>query len=102
MEELNIVWFLIFCCSISYVFVEILVQPGELLWRWFTWLDRLKLPEYFIKPLGGCIYCTTGQITFWSFLFIYWDNYSLFVHIGITAFAILINYILIKIIDKIL
>jgi hypothetical protein len=37
----------------------------------FAQYQRLiaDLPEWLNKPLGGCFYCLTGQVSLWYFLF---------------------------------
>ena len=37
----------------------------------FAWYQRLidRLPLWLNKPLGGCTYCLTGQVSLWYFLF---------------------------------
>ena len=63
----------------SYVYVNILTEQGMILGWWYDLLK--KLPEWLFNPLVGCIYCVTGQVALWYYLFTYWNEYNLLTHI---------------------
>ena len=50
---------------ICFVFCA-LGEPGMI----FAWYQKLinKLPDWLCKPLGGCSYCLTGQVSLWYFI----------------------------------
>lgn len=55
---------------LGHVFCTIVVQPSELLSRYWHWLDALYLRRPALaKPLGYCSLCFTGQVSFWWQLF---------------------------------
>jgi len=99
---MELLTFIFFSCALSFVFVEILTEPNEIFYSYYNAIR--KLPEWLFKPLGGCLLCFTGQVTFWSYIFIF--DYELtykfiFIHLSVVAIAIFINYILQKTINKI-
>ena len=99
---MELLTFIFFSCVLSFVFVEILTEPNEIFYSYYNAIR--KLPEWLFKPLGGCLLCFTGQVTFWSYIFIF--DYELtykfiFIHLSVVAIAIFINYILQKTINKI-
>jgi hypothetical protein len=99
--DMELLSFILFSCALSFVFVEILTEPNEIFYFYYNLIR--KLPEWLFKPLGGCLLCFTGQLTFWSYIFIfgYELTYKLiFTHLSVVAIAILINYIFKKTINK--
>lgn len=76
---------------------RIITQPGEIFSFYYNWID--KLPDYLFKPLGGCAKCFTGQLAFWSYIFLF--DYNLFYHILFTLSAVTIAYILNQLINLI-
>ena len=99
---MELLTFIFFSCALSFVFVEILTEPNEIFYSYYNAIR--KLPEWLFKPLGGCLLCFTGQVTFWSYIFSF--DYELtykfiFIHLSVVAIAIFINYILQKTINKI-
>ena len=87
-----------FCISIiSWVYCEILTDPGMILNWWWKVIKRL--PEWVAKPLGTCVYCFSGQVALWFYLWFVWRfdlNYNIFQHI----FLISITIFIVKMINK--
>jgi hypothetical protein len=79
---------------ISVVFVN-LCEPGMI----FSWYGKQinKLPDWLYNPLGGCVKCFAGQVSFWGYLVVYFHPYNLFEHIVFTSSSIFLSLILNKI-----
>jgi hypothetical protein len=90
--------YLIQLIIISFVF-HILINPEEI----FDWYGRLihNLPLYLWKPLGGCLKCLTGQVTFWGYLIKYFHSYNLLTHLFFVSLGIIAALILNKLYDLI-
>ena len=50
---------------ICFMFI-MLGEPGMIFASYQRFIDRL--PEWLNKPLGGCVYCFTGQVSLWYFV----------------------------------
>ena len=74
---------------------RIITQPGEILSFYGKWLDSLD--DWIAKPLGACSKCFTGQLAFWSYIFLF--DYNLFYHILFTLSAVTIAFVIDKIIN---
>ena len=50
---------------ICFIFL-VMGEPGMI----FSFYQKLidKLPDWLYKPLGGCSYCFTGQVSLWYFI----------------------------------
>lgn len=99
------------CAVIGYIYAEILIAPGMVLfpfWKWLcrTWLlkstivnDREVINEsWFYKPLGGCYKCVTGQLAFWWYLF-GTHSYNFFFHVFSVCLAILFSVLIHQLCD---
>jgi hypothetical protein len=75
---------------------RVITLEGELFYFYWKWIE--PLPDWLNKPLGGCSKCFTGQVAFWSYIFLF--DYNLFYHILFTLSAITIAYIVDLIITK--
>lgn len=76
---------------------NILMQPGMILHWYFMRLDTLVRNgrEWAAKPLGYCDQCLSGQIAFWVFLLVNFQNYgpqTLFEHIFFVCFTVFVTY----------
>lgn len=89
------------------VFVNILTQPGMIFDWWAIWLrkqqdkyvgttvedyyagddgpeladyyaGRHERSEYVLKPLLTCVYCVSGQLSFWACLYLSWWYFNAF------------------------
>ena len=88
---MELLTFIFFSCALSFVFVEILTEPNEIFYFYYNAIR--KLPEWLFKPLGGCLLCFTGQVTFWSYIFIF--DYELtykfiFIHLSVAMILLII------------
>jgi hypothetical protein len=74
---------------IAFMFV-ILGEPGMI----FAWYQKLiyKLPEMIYKPLGGCVICFAGQLSFWYFIF--FKEYNLLEHLFFVSLTIFFTKLL--------
>jgi hypothetical protein len=70
-------------------------SPGMI----FSWYQKLidPLPVWLYNPLGGCVKCTTGQVSFWFYLIVYFHSYNLIDHLFFTSSAIFLSLIIDKI-----
>ena len=50
---------------ICFVFVA-MGEPGMIFAPYQKMINRL--PEWLMKPIGGCGYCITGQVSLWYFI----------------------------------
>jgi len=73
-------WFIfhtVLCAIAGWVYFEHLVKPGMILSPWAKFLNikigtlRKGGPiNWIYKPLIGCVYCVSGQIALWSYLWV--------------------------------
>jgi len=59
----------------AYVFNFVLIEPGHLFSLWgklLDWMSSNKVLFYISKPLGGCVYCFSGEMA----LFYYWWKFG--------------------------
>ncbi len=49
----------------------------------FAWYQKLidGLPEWLWRPLGGCEMCLTGQVLFWYYLIVHFNDYNVISHL---------------------
>lgn len=60
-------------------------------------LDKTRITRWLKKPLLDCVHCNCGQLSLWTYLFIYGlDNYNILTHIGFVSLSVLIAHILHK------
>ena len=81
---------------ICYV-IFVLTQP-EMIFH-FYWKLIDKLPDWLYKPLGGCLVCFSGQVSFWFFLITHFKTYNPFYHIFFVCAVIFAVLIYDKLID---
>jgi hypothetical protein len=76
--------FAITIAGISFVYTQILIKPDHILGGWWKWLKSIFTTQekvetlrgtayqdkehWILKPLGGCIYCHSGQMALWIWL----------------------------------
>ena len=79
---------------ISVTFVN-LGEPGMI----FAWYQKLinPLPNYLFNPLGGCVKCFTGQVSFWFYLIKYFNSYNFIDHLFFVSLSIILSLIINKI-----
>lgn len=120
--------------GISFVYTQILIQPDHILGGWWKWINeklttsydvpvikrdpltgsnvmvghssKEKKIEWLLKPLGGCIYCNSGQLALWLWLlhfvpgvfnFMLTDHpYNIPAHLGAVVITILYAHILMQ------
>jgi len=71
----------------AYVFKEFLIQEGELLQFYGSFLNKIE-NDNIRKPLGGCLQCFSGQLALWSGLFFLKPNpFDLIILICLTIFS---------------
>jgi len=56
-----------------------------------------KLPWWLANPLGDCVYCFTGQLAFWTFIFK--GDYNIIRHIFFISLTIFFSHLFTKIFD---
>lgn len=77
----------IFVACVAIVFCDVLMAPGMIL-SWYTSLiDRIKA-EWIKNPLGMCVYCFTGQLALWGYIFVHFYDYRLPEHVLFVFMAI--------------
>lgn len=89
------VFIALFCA----VWIEYLTVEGAIM-EWYYKLLK-KITPYLAKPLGHCQYCMGGQIALWSYLIIYWSEYSIYNGIK-NIFFICLTIFLIDIFQKLI
>lgn len=69
----------------------VLGEPGMIL----DWYQKLiaHLPEVLWKPLGGCLRCFSGQVSFWFYLITYFKEYNFLNHLFFASSAIFLSMI---------
>jgi len=86
------------------VYIIILFDQDMLLGFTHEWLNNVfnsnKLLIWISKPLFKCIYCNSGQISLWFYLFYKWNDYNFIEHILFTSLTIFISHVFIKKIGK--
>lgn len=60
----------------AWTFTNILMDADMIFGWWHKAIS--DLPEWLAKPLGKCEYCLAGQLAFWYYLVINFNNYNLF------------------------
>ena len=71
------------CSATGYVYASHLTDGGQILNGWYNFLDRKIGTEsdnpqmWLFMPLVGCYKCVTGQMALWSFLYLYWELYTI-------------------------
>ena len=85
---------------VGFVWSGILVQPGEL----FDWVPRvicrMTNNEKIHKVTFACEKCFSGQLAFWSYLMIHFEDYDLSTHIYFTFLTMFFVALLTKLWKK--
>lgn len=71
------------CAVVGYVWVYVLTEPGMIL----GFVRRLKRPAW-VAELLTCEYCFTGQLALWSYVYYFWESYSIPEHIVTVCLSI--------------
>ena len=79
---------------VAFIFVQ-MGEPDMI----FSWYQKAinKLPHWLNAPLGGCLWCFTGQVCFWSYIIIYHAEYNIIDHLFFTSLGIFASSIYDKI-----
>lgn len=80
---------IIFSISVS-IAINIMARNGEVLHFYGKFLA--SLPSVFAKPLGECVKCFSGQLAFWSYIFIV-SKYNIVEHLTTVSISIIIGYL---------
>lgn len=86
----------------SYVYAIILTKPGKLLSPIVKIIDPFfmqngKFLKWIYDPIINCVYCNSGQVALWTYIFYYWGHeYNLFYHLGFISMSIMTVHILIN------
>jgi hypothetical protein len=80
----------------SWVYVDILTRDNMIFGKASKYLNS-KLPDYLWKPIIGCSYCVSGQISLWWYFAFYFEEYSFFEHIVFVCISIFVVSIINKI-----
>lgn len=78
------IYFLFKISIIAFIFIQ-LIEPEMIFSFYGKMIDGL--PEWLYKPLGGCLYCFTGQVCFWGYLF-YPCEYNIIDHLFFASLGI--------------
>ena len=73
---------------VSYV-LWLIMSPGMILSFWLRWITAL--PAWLYKPLGGCLYCMSGQIALWYYLIAHFKSYNPIDHLVTICGVILLT-----------
>lgn len=67
----------------------------------FGWYGKLidKLPTWLWKPLGGCLICFSGQVSFWFYLIKFWGDYNFLNHVFFVSCVMVLVMSIDKLID---
>lgn len=82
---------------VAYV-IFVLMSPGMIFHFYARLIDKIKW-DWLYKPLGGCLMCFSGQVSFWYYLITHFREYNLFDHVVFISAVILIVMIFDKLID---
>lgn len=94
---------------IAFVYAVVLVQPGEILSGWSsfifgaTWNEHTEKNHWIYKVLLGCEKCIAGQICLWWFLRRNFYSYSIdkvIIHIFTICLGIFLTIIIKKIYNE--
>lgn len=62
-----------FMAALISIFIDFLIQPGEIFGFWFKFLKWMNTPKNpfraLVKPLGACMYCMNVWVTWSLFTF---------------------------------
>jgi hypothetical protein len=63
---------------LAVVFSDILMKPGQIFGWYGAFLEKLAARgpawEYWVKPLGYCVRCFSGQLALWTYLLTHLDQ----------------------------
>lgn len=79
---------------IAYVYTEVLMAEGNVLWWWWKIVHQYVKKSYILKPLTDCCLCVSGQMALWSYLFL------CEFHLMNLVFTICLSILLTKIIHR--
>jgi hypothetical protein len=75
-----------------------LSEPGQIFNWYFSLIE--DLPHWLQKPLGGCVRCMSGQVLFWYYLIVHFNEYRLLDHLFYPAAGIILATILERLYEK--
>lgn len=76
---------------VGIVFTDVLMLPGMIL----DWYARLieYFPDWLKNPLGGCVFCFTGQLALWMYLIMHFHSYDFLNHVSTVMLSIFVTLI---------
>ena len=95
--------YILFISIFSLVWCWILTEDSMITERLYLWLKSKLEDKYnwLYLPLIGCPKCNAGQIAFWLFIYLDYENYNLLHHIFFTTTTIFLTSLLMKFYIKI-
>lgn len=91
----------IFIAVFSITWCWILTADEMIFERLYLWLEKKIKVSWIFYPLIGCPKCNAGQVSFWLYLYLLWNDYNAITHILNVTMSIFIAWLLMKIYFKI-